>query len=196
MRGLLRRHGPRPWTPPGAGATIRRMHPILLRALGAASLAFLGACASTAPSALRPPGDADREAVLDVIQRSFDAIAAQGEEGARMWEELLLDRGTMTSVATQDGVPVPRTRTFTEHLERTAASTPQQSYLERMWDATVLVEGDIAVVWTPYDFWLGGEFSHGGIDAATLVRTEDEWKIASFSWSVVRDYESPLPPPE
>lgn len=168
----------------------------LPRLLAAACLAGLAACTSAPPSAVRPPGDPDREAVLAVIQRSFDAIAAQGEEGARMWEELLLDRGIMSSVTSGDGVPVPRTRTFAEHLERTAGSQPEQSYLERMWDATVLVEGDIAVVWTPYDFWLDGELSHGGVDAATLLRTEDGWKVASFAWSVVPDFESPLPPPE
>lgn len=167
----------------------------LSRLLGALCLASLAACASAPPSALRPPGDPDREAVLAVIQSAFDAIAAQGEEGAGMWEELLLERGTMSSVRNRDGVPVTRSTTFAEHVERTAGSSPEQSYLERMWDATVLVEGDIAVVWTPYDFWLDGEFSHGGIDAATLLRTEDGWRIASLAWSVVPDYESALPPP-
>jgi len=174
--------GPR-WTRQGRAATISRMRSTLLTVAAASALALLPACATTSSPALRAPGDPDREAVLAVIERSFEAIAAQGEEGAGMWQDLLLERGIMTSVAAQDGVPVARSRTFAEHLER-------------MWDATVLVEGDIAVVWTPYDFWLGGEFSHGGIDAATLVRTADGWKIAAFAWSVVRDYESPLPPPE
>lgn len=166
-----------------------------LRALGAACLAGLAACASTSPPALRAPGHADRDAVVAVIEQSFEAIATQGEEGARMWEELLLDQGIMTSVARQGGRPVPRPRTFAEHLERTAGAAATQTYLERMWDPTVLVEGDIAVVWAPYDFWIDGELSHGGVDVATLLRTEDGWKIASFAWSVLRDFESPLPPP-
>lgn len=167
------------------------MRSILLATL----LAGLSACASTTTPALRLDGDADRAAVLAVVQRSFDAIAAQGEEGAKIWEEVLLDRGSMSSVRTQDGTNAVSTRTFAEHLQRTASAKAGPSYLERMWDQTVLIEGDIAVVWTPYDFWLGGEFSHGGIDVVTLLRTEDGWKVASFAWSVVRDYESPLPPP-
>ena len=27
----------------------------------------------------------------------------------------------------------------------------------------------LAVVWTPYDFWVGGEWSHCGMDIFTLV---------------------------
>lgn len=164
-------------------------------ALTAALLAGLAACASTAPPALRRDGDTERAAVLAVVQRSFDAIQAQGEEGARIWREVLLDRGSMSSVRARDGARATSGRSFAEHLERTANAEPGPSYLERMWDQTVLVEGDVAVVWTPYDFWLGGEFSHGGVDVITLLRTDEGWRIASFAWSVVPDFESPLPPP-
>ena len=103
--------------------------------------------------------------------------------------------GSMSSVRTRDGARATSVRSFAEHLERTAGAEPGPGYLERMWDQTVLVEGDVAVVWTPYDFWLGGEFSHGGVDVITLLRTDEGWRIASFAWSVVPDFESPLPPP-
>ena len=164
-------------------------------ALAAALLAGLTACASPPTPALRPDGDPERAAILAVVERSFDAIQAQGEEGARIWREVLLDRGSMSSVRTRDGARATSVRTFAEHLERTAGAEPGPGYLERMWDQTVLVEGDVAVVWTPYDFWLGGEFSHGGVDVITLLRTDEGWRIASFAWSVVPEFESPLPPP-
>ena len=36
--------------------------------------------------------------------------------------------------------------------------------LERMWDPIVLIDGDIAMVWTRYDFFIDGEFKcHGDI---------------------------------
>ncbi|MEE2940482.1 MAG: hypothetical protein VX460_08870 [Planctomycetota bacterium] len=164
-------------------------------ALTAALLASLAACAAPPHPAIRPEGDAERAAVLAVVQRSFDAIQAQGEEGARLWREVLLDRGSMSSVRARDGARATSGRTFAEHLERTANAEPGPSYLERMWDQTVLIDGDAAVVWTPYDFWLGGDFSHGGVDVITLLRTDEGWRIASFVWSVVPDFESPLPPP-
>ena len=70
-------------------------------------------------------------------------------------------------------------------------------YLERMWDPTVLIDGDIATVWTRYDFWLDGKFSHGGTDVVVLLRTDDGWKIASFAWTSEPDAtDSPLGPPD
>ena len=34
-----------------------------------------------------------------------------------------------------------------------------------MWNPEVRVHGLIATVWTPYNFWIDGKFSHCGIDA-------------------------------
>ena len=179
------------WTGTSGPGTI----PGMRHALTAVLLAGLTACATTTTPALRPDGDPERAAILAVVERSFDAIQAQGEEGARIWREVLLDRGSMSSVRTRDGARTTSGRSFAEHLERTENAEPGPSYLERMWDQTVLVEGDAAVVWTPYDFWLGGDFSHGGVDVITLLRTDEGWKIASFVWSVQSpDFESLLPP--
>ena len=47
----------------------------------------------------------------------------------------------------------------------------------------VLTEGNIASVWTPYDFYINGEFSHCGVDLFYLVKEED-WKIAHFGYTV------------
>ena len=45
-----------------------------------------------------------------------------------------------------------------------ALSRPGSTALERYWDATVLVQGSIAVFWAPYDFYVDGEFTHCGIE--------------------------------
>ena len=42
----------------------------------------------------------------------------------------------------------------------------------------------IATVWTPYDFWIDGKFSHCGIDAFDLVKTDEGWKIAGGSYTL------------
>ena len=71
------------------------------------------------------------------------------------------------------------------------------SLIERMWDAEVLLHDPIAVVWTPYDFHVGEEFSHCGIDAFSLVRTPQGWKIAGnvLTRETEGCPESPLGPP-
>jgi hypothetical protein len=55
------------------------------------------------------------------------------------------------------------------------------------------VQGSIAQVWTRYDFHNNGTFSHCGIDAFNLVKTDDGWKIASAMWDGERTGCAPSP---
>ncbi len=56
--------------------------------------------------------------------------------------------------------------------------------IERMFDPEVRISGDLAMVWTPYDFYIGDEFSHCGADALTLARsTANSWTIIALSWT-------------
>ncbi len=72
-----------------------------------------------------------------------------------------------------------------------------QELLERMWNPTVQVQGRVAMVWTPYDFHLNGEFSHCGIDVFTMLKGAEGWQVASITYNVVREgcIPSPLGPP-
>ena len=70
--------------------------------------------------------------------------------------------------------------------------------LERMWAPKVFCHERIAVVWTSYDFHRNRQFSHCGVDAFTLIKTEQGWKIASIVYTVEKNGcpESPLGPVE
>ena len=47
----------------------------------------------------------------------------------------------------------------------------------------VLVNGELATVWTPYDFYVGTEFSHCGIDVATVLNDGGTRRIVALSWT-------------
>jgi len=48
---------------------------------------------------------------------------------------------------------------------------------ERLLDYNVQIDGNLAHVWTPYEFWFNDVFSHCGANAFTLAKTDDGWKI-------------------
>jgi hypothetical protein len=48
---------------------------------------------------------------------------------------------------------------------------------ERIKFGTVLIDGPLALVWTPYQFYYNGQFSHCGVNSFHLVRFKDGWKI-------------------
>ena len=48
---------------------------------------------------------------------------------------------------------------------------------ERIVFDMVRVDGPLASVWTPYEFYYNGQFSHCGANSFQLVRTKNGWKI-------------------
>ncbi len=157
----------------------------LLLALGlSASCAAPGA--STAEYA---PSESDRAAITDVVQRAFDAIETNDQAA---WAEVLTSKGMYTSIRGAAGERRIGFQTYAEAAENT--TPPPNAYLERWWDPIILVDGDIAMVWTPYDFLIDGKFSHSGIDAIVLLRSDAGWKIASIAWNVEREPREGAPP--
>lgn len=131
---------------------------------------------------MTPPSSADQDEVLAVVQAFFDVIETRdAERGA----EIALPEAVFTSVRSADGQRVVRHTTTAQFLASLGQGDDQ--YLEDfVGTPTVLVEGDVATVWTEYFFDINGERSHTGIDAFNLVRTDDGWKLSGAAYSVVR----------
>ncbi len=108
---------------------------------------------------------------------------------------LLMPEAMIYSVREGGAGPVLGSRTRTSFLEGIGGD--DRELLERMWNPTVLVRDEVATVWTAYDFHLEGEFSHCGVDVFTFLKGVDGWKVASITYSVVREDcpPSPLGPP-
>jgi hypothetical protein len=117
--------------------------------------------------------------LLEVIQDLFDVIEHRDLELGR---EILHPGGRFVSIRETEEGTVVREQSHDEFLESMAREGP--AFLERFWDPEILYRGDLAVVWTPYDFWVDGERSHCGVDAFTLVRGDDGWRIAATVYTV------------
>jgi len=48
---------------------------------------------------------------------------------------------------------------------------------EKILDYKIQIDGGMAHVWAPYEFWYNGEFSHCGVNSFQLYKEEDAWKI-------------------
>ncbi len=55
---------------------------------------------------------------------------------------------------------------------------------EKLTDYIVYSDGNLAHVWTPYEFYYNGKFSHCGANSFTLVYTDESWKILNLIDSV------------
>lgn len=117
-----------------------------------------------------------RHEVLAGVDGLFQAMARHDVAAARR----LLMPGASFVVKRPDG------RVAMEHDSDflAALATAKGVWRERIWSPTVLVQGELAQVWAPYDFHLDGAFLHCGVDSFSLVRDGDRWRIAGISYTV------------
>ncbi len=157
----------------------------------AALAAALAACAppaeepappptrQAAPTPRHIPGDADRAAILSVVQSLFDALAGRDGDTLRA---LLHHDVVMRSVeVANDGERSVSTSTVDDLVARVEGS--EEVLTERMFDPEVRISGDLAMVWTPYDFYVGETLSHCGADVFVLVREGESWRVTGLSWT-------------
>ena len=141
-------------------------------------------------SADHMPSDADRAAILATVQSLFDAL---GERDTELLTAILHPDILMRSVErSAAGERSASTSTLEGMVARLEADGPRMT--ERMWDPEVRISGDLATVWTPYDFYVGEDLSHCGADAFILMREGGDWQITSLSWTRLQPPECELHP--
>ena len=81
-----------------------------------------------------------------------------------------------TIAKTKEGKTVVRTEDIARFI--TSVTQPHDAvYDERITFNTIKIDGDLATIWTPYQFYVGDKFSHCGVNSFQLVRLDGAWKI-------------------
>ena len=124
------------------------------------------------------PTDGQRTEILATVQGIFDALAGDAD---KLSEIMMPDVIMRSNSVEEDGSVTSSTSTVNGLRSRIVSGGAMM--VERMFDSKVMVSGPIATVWTPYDFYTGGEFSHCGIDVVTLTQTQKGWRVISLDWT-------------
>lgn len=127
---------------------------------------FVALIGAWAPVAAAAQTEAEAE-VLAVVTTLFD--------GMREKDETKL-RSVFHADARLHNAGSPDQATPIEGFLQSVLSSPG-TLDEVTFDEEVLVDGDLAVAWTPYNLFVDGGFIHCGVDAFTMVRTAEGWKI-------------------
>ncbi len=48
---------------------------------------------------------------------------------------------------------------------------------EKILSYNIQIDGAMAHAWTPYEFYVNGKLSHSGVNAFTLFKEQEKWKI-------------------
>ena len=137
-----------------------------------------GGTQAGAPRATAARQDSVRREVLAVVQQLFDAMRAR--DTARM--RTLFDTGaTLVAAGARGGGPGMQRMTVSQFIAAIAGAPAGRVLDERIYAPEVRVDADLATVWTEYDFYVGDQFSHCGVDAFQFARTAAGWKIVALA---------------
>lgn len=70
-----------------------------------------------------------------------------------------------------------RTENFDDLINSIVSIPDSINFQEKILDYTIQIDGAMANAWTPYEFWLNGEFHHCGVNSFQLFKDEGLWKI-------------------
>ncbi len=116
----------------------------------------------------------EEDGVKAVITKLFTSMKASDEQGIlscfadqAVMQSIIKDKEGKNSVKS-DGVA---------GFAAFVGKQPQGAADERIVFETIKIDGELAVAWTPYQFYYNGKFSHCGVDAFGLIRVNGAWKI-------------------
>jgi hypothetical protein len=136
--------------------------------------AAFAACAAVlllTTAAAKPPSP-EEKAALASFQAMLDGLGKRDK--AAMMAQLLPGGG---ATLMRKGKPVQMS--FDALTDRLSQPGPE-SHEERIYDALVRVDDDVAIVWAPFEFLIDGKVDHCGRDIASLVRVDGRWLVASI----------------
>lgn len=117
---------------------------------------------------------ADSLAVRNVIEQLF--IGMKNSDSTAVKSCFHTDARLCTTGEDRTGKPFMRVESIAGFVQ-TIGKTPKGVLDERLQSMTVMIDQHLATVWTPYQFYANGTFSHCGVNAFQCVRTDAGWKI-------------------
>lgn len=114
-----------------------------------------------------------KDSIKEAVNALFIAMATSDSAGII---HAFTDGAILQSIEEKDGRTAIKDEKIAD-FAHTIASLQKGDADERIKFDIMKVDGALASVWTPYQFYYKGSFSHCGVDSYQLVRVGGLWKI-------------------
>ncbi|NNC70268.1 MAG: nuclear transport factor 2 family protein [Flavobacteriaceae bacterium] len=115
-----------------------------------------------------------KEEIKKVIQHFFNGLQTGDTISIK---ETLADKVVLQTAFNKEGESILRTDDFDKFLNAIGSKTPEDIWVEKLLSYTIQVDGNMANVWTPYEFYYNNKFSHCGVNSFQLFHNGEAWKI-------------------
>jgi uncharacterized protein (TIGR02246 family) len=122
----------------------------------------------------------DAKDVLAVVDKMFAEMA--NHNPAAIAELFTKDSNLTALIKRKDGKTA--IAAFTGEAFSKNFAEKKGEIKEDMYEHKTLIDGDLAMIWGRYVFFVDGKISHCGLNSFHLVRTETGWRIANASSTI------------
>lgn len=119
--------------------------------------------------------DTERQAVKNTIDTFFEGF--HKGDTVLMKSVMMGKFTTQTAFKNKEGKDVLRTDDSSTLIKAIGLRKSEEKWDERLLDYSIQIDGNMANVWTPYEFWYNDTFSHCGVNSFQLFNDNGQWKI-------------------
>jgi hypothetical protein len=118
--------------------------------------------------------NAQKEEVQKTIETFFEGFHAN--------DTIKIKLACSDKLVLQSILESPKGNKFIEDTAKefyaSVAKIPAEAkFEERLLSYNIQIDGSLAHVWAPYEFYFNGKLSHKGVNAFTLYKDNGQWKI-------------------
>ena len=118
--------------------------------------------------------EAQNQEIQKVVETFFEAFHSKDTVKLKA---LCNDRMILQSIA-ENAKGVKLSNEDPKVFFKSIASIPKEVvFQEKILNYYIQVDGSMAHAWTPYEFYVNGKLSHKGVNAFTLFKKDNSWKI-------------------
>lgn len=126
----------------------------------------------------------EEASVTEVINRLFTGMH---NADSAMIRSAFGDKVTLaTVVRNKEGKHVLKLDDFNDFMKNVGKPSTEP-HTEEIWNLKIHIDGAFAQAWCDYGFYVGNKFSHCGVDAFQLIKTQEGWKIFHLADTRRRD---------
>ena len=108
--------------------------------------------------------------IIKPIENLFNAMKSADSLGVK---NAFSDSAIMQTFGKNQEIRTDKVEDFAKQVGASQAGDLD----ERFTISKILVDGNMASVWVPYQFYYKGNFSHCGVNSFQLTKINNEWKI-------------------
>jgi len=117
----------------------------------------------------------DENAAKKAVIQFFEGF--HQKDSVMMQQVVHTDIILQTTFTDKQGKAQLRTQDASGFIKAVVSRAESPTWTEKILSYSVQVDGTMANVWTPYEFWLDGKFLHCGVNSFQLFKDDGQWKI-------------------